>query len=456
MQDKVNSKLSYITESNLKPYIMDIENDINSTTRLKKKKLLILGANPETVPLIETAKKMGVYVLVTDYNPKAFAKPFADKSFNVDGMDVSGLVNLAQQEKIDGVLVGVADRLIVPYQKVCDALGLPCYGTKEQCEIFSDKYKFNQVCLKYDITPIPSKCINRDYHEEELNDLNYPVFVKPVDGNSGKGMSLCQDKSDLIDGIEKALHVSKSGKVLLEKYMDCDDIGIYFTFNDGEIYLSSIADRYTKKQKNNASRVCVAATYPSKYLELYLDQLHNKLCSMFKSLKIQNGVLLISAFVKDGKIYVYDPGFRLQGEAPNIHIEAANRFDQKSMLVEFAITGHMGLQTELQLNNDFRFKGKYHGTIWILVKEGEIAIIKGFTNTESDPDVIKIVQRLFIGDIITDKMIGTEAQVLCRIYITCESKNKLIDKINYYGKKIKVFDTKDNLISLSNYKFNFI
>ena len=38
---------------------------------MKKKKVLILGANPETVSLIKRAKEMGIYTIVTDNNPKA-------------------------------------------------------------------------------------------------------------------------------------------------------------------------------------------------------------------------------------------------------------------------------------------------------------------------------------------------------------------------------------------------
>lgn len=35
------------------------------TESLKGKKLLIMGANPETIPLIEYANKMGIKTLVT-------------------------------------------------------------------------------------------------------------------------------------------------------------------------------------------------------------------------------------------------------------------------------------------------------------------------------------------------------------------------------------------------------
>ena len=94
------------------------------------RKLLILGANPETIPLVQVANAMGIKTLVTSNRPDDAAKKYAWKSCDVDGMDVPGLIALAREEAVDGVLVGVADILVPAYCKVCDALNLHCYATQ--------------------------------------------------------------------------------------------------------------------------------------------------------------------------------------------------------------------------------------------------------------------------------------------------------------------------------------
>jgi biotin carboxylase len=408
---------------------------------LRGKKLLILGANPETAALVNTARELGVYTVVTDYDHHAYAKKFADKAYDVDGMDVPGLVALARAEGVDGVLVGVADRLIVPYQQVCEALGMPCYGTLEQCAIFTDKQKFNQRCLEYGIPPIPSFHLGRDFCEDDLERLRFPLFIKPVDGNSGKGMSICHDKNEVGTAIEKALAFSRSGRFLVERYMDCDDFFINFTFKDGEFWPSAIADRYTCREQGNVSRVCLGATYPSKHVDSYFDTLHDKFCRMFKDLDVQNGVLMVSAFVEDGLIHVYDPGFRLQGEAPNLHIEAVNGFDQKAMLIRHALTGSMGAE-DLNTMNDCRFRGKHAATIWYLAKEGRIGRIEGIAEAAADPSVFKVVQRLFEGDLVTRQMVGTEAQVVARLYMVCDTKEELVGKVKQLQDEVMAYDEK--------------
>ena len=403
--------------------------------------MLIMGANPETAVLVNTAREMGVYTVVTDYDHNAYAKRYADKACDVDGMDVPGLVALARAEGVDGVLVGVADRLIVPYQQVCEALGLPCYGTLEQCAIFTDKQKFNQRCLEYGIPPIPSFDLGREFCEIDLGRLRFPLFIKPVDGNSGKGMSICYDKGEVGTAIEKALAFSRSGRFLVECYMDCDDLFINFTFKDGEFWPSAIADRYTSREQGNVSRVCLGATYPSKYVDLYFDTLHEKFCRMFKDMDVQHGVFMVSAFVENSVIHVYDPGFRLQGEAPNLHIEAVNGFDQKAMLVQYALTGSMGAE-DLGAMNDCRFRGKHAATIWYLAKEGTIARIEGLEEVAADPAVFKVVQRLYEGDLVTRQMVGTEAQVVARLYMVCDTKEELVGKVKQLQDEVTAYNEK--------------
>jgi biotin carboxylase len=405
---------------------------------LLNKKLLVLGANTETIPLIKTAQSLGVYVYVTDFNTNAPAKKYADKALDIDGLDLDKLVEFCKTEKIDGVIVGVADRLIVPYFELCDKLGLPCYATKEQCDYFTNKHKFNELCSRYGIKIIPN--YNTEFTNNNLESIIYPVFVKPTDANSGKGMSICHNEDDLRLGVDKAKNFSKTKSFLIERFMQCDDIFIYYTFKDGEIFVSATADRYTTDKQGDVSRVCIEANYPSKYNDLYSNTLHPKMHRLFKDINVQNGIFMISAFVENNEFHLYDPGFRLQGEAPNIPIEAICGYDHKAMLVNFALTGSMG-EPDLNKKNDVNFHNQFATTFWLLAKEGTIGVIKGVKVIDNQQCVINVSQRLYVGDVVTKEMIGTESQVFARIYLNTKSKDELINVIDFLKKTITVLDS---------------
>ena len=390
------------------------------------KKLLILGANPETIRLINTAKSMGIYTIVTDPDPNAPAKKVADKGININGMDVDSLVKFCLEEKVDGVLVGVADRLIQSYQQVCEKLNLPCYGNQLSCDYLTNKGKFNELLPNHNLSGIPS---HKLYKNQSLPEVTFPVFIKPIDKNSGQGMSVAYNHDELNKGISKAFNSTNSEYILLEEYMDCDDVMLNFTIIEGKVLLSAMTDRYTCKIQKNVSKVCLGAKYQSKFLSLYMNNDYKNMCALLGALGVQNAIFTVSAFVKNDKFYYYDPGFRLQGEAPDLHIYNVTGFDQKKFLINNALN-----IKDIQTYNPFN---KFNATIWILLKSGIINKIEIF---KEDSSIFYVSQRFNSGDVITDEMIGTERQVAARIYITCDSEIELKNKIEEIQSKTKVLD----------------
>jgi biotin carboxylase len=413
------------------------------------KKILILGANPETIPLIETIKSIGIYTIVTDPDPNAPAKKVADNGINIDGMNVEKLVEFCKQEKVDGILVGVADRLIEPYQKVAKALNLPCYGNEYQCEVLTNKGKFNNLCKEYDILTIPSISLYKKDINVDLENITYPIFIKPIDRNSGKGMSIAYNKDELREGIKKAFNNTNSDYILLEKYMLCNDIFVSYTIADGEPILSAMADRYTCREQNKTSQVCLGAVYPSNLLDVYMHKEYPKMVKMLKGIGLKNAILTISAFIENDNFYYYDPGFRLQGEAPNLHMENINGFDQKRFLIDIALDNKINKDNISKAD----FQNNHAATVWILLKEGIINRIEGFNKIEKDPSIFYISKRLFEGDEISENMVGTESQVMARIYVCCKTKQELKNKISEIYNTIKIFDKNNNNQLINGFKY---
>lgn len=412
-------------------------------TQFEGKKLLILGANPETIPLVQIANRMGVKTIVTSNRKNDPAKAYAWKACDVDGLDVEGLVNLAKNEAVDGVLVGVADMLVAVYSKVCEKLGFPCYASKDVVDIFSNKDIFKETCEKYGVKGIPQYKLDLPFEQSDLNKIKYPVMVKPVDGYSGLGMTVVYSENELKPAVEKALNISRNKRFIVERFMTCEDVAVYYTFKDGNCSISCVFDRYTTNNQPGLSKVNMGSIYPSRHLDDYLRNMHPNAVKMFKEIGIKNGVLLMQAFYEDGEFYVYDPGFRLQGEAPHLLMKVVNGFDQRELLIKYALSGSEG-DINLKKQDDVCFRGKAAATLWVLLKEGQIKSIEGMSDISYDPRIIENVQRLYEEDIVEPSWIGTEKQVMTRLYFVCNNKKELHDTILEYENKIKVFDANGN------------
>ncbi|WP_350291616.1 carbamoyl-phosphate-synthetase [uncultured Croceitalea sp.] len=387
-----------------------------------QKKLIILGGNPETGVLVEVANSMGIHTIVIDPNPDAPAKKFAAKTYDIDGFDIDGIVAIARKENVNGVLVGVADILVKPYREICERLDLPCYANEKTIEAFCSKDGYKRYCSKYGVQDIPGIYLTQDNNVKKPENIEWPLMVKPVDSGGGVGMKICRDEEDYIATVKNVFKYSKKGVVLVEKYMDshCDDMAVYYTFKDGIPYLSATYDRYLTRLQGDSSPIAIGTVYPSKYTELFLKDVHPKLCEMFSGLEVTTGVLNIQFFVENNVFYSYDPGFRLQGEAPHIHLAHINGFDHREMLINYALSGTFG-EDDFSEKNDVMMNGKSACSVWVLLKDGKISSIEGLENIKSHENVNFIVERFKVGDTVQEEWVGTERQVIFRIYTAADS-----------------------------------
>lgn len=415
------------------------------------KKLLILGGNPETSALVQLANDMGIKTIVASYRANDDAKQYAWKAAMVDGFDVPGLIALAREEKVDGVLVGVADMLVPSYCKVCDALDLPCYATQQIVDVFAFKDVFKATCERYGIHGIPEYYLDANLNPADIAKIKFPVMIKPVDSSSGMGMTVVYNAEELPSAVEKALSVSSKKRFIVERYMDgVEDMGMYYTFKDGVCTASCIYDRYTTDEQPGLARVCLGGTYPSKHMTEYFSRMHNNALRLFKEIGIENGVLMLSGFYEDGEFYVYDTGFRLQGEAPHFIIKHIQGFDQREMLIRFALTGSEG-DFNLEEKDDTLLRGKTAATVWFLCRAGKIAKIEGLENLSEDKRVITIVQRFNEGEEIHQEWIGTEKQVFARLYLCTDTKEEMAEAITEYQNKIRILNENGENLLLAGF-----
>lgn len=417
---------------------------------LSKNKIIILGGNPETGALVDVANSLGFYTIVLDPYVNSPSKRNAAKKYEVDIKNLNTVDEIIQNEGVSGVLVGVADPLVPYYEKICRRNSFHCYANEKIIKVLTSKSNFAQTCIAYGIAVTPSYKI--DYSSESnFSQLAYPVVVKPVDAGAGVGISVCQNSSDLLLGIKHALNVSIRKELLIEKYMECDDMFAYYTFVDGVPYLSALADRYKTNKQGKFSSVCIAAEYPSRYINRFLNEIHPKLLAMFRDLEISNGVLLIQFFVDAENFYAYDPGFRLQGEAPHLYLKHINGFDQREMLIDFAMNGKMS-RIDFNNVNDFRFKNKLATTIWILLRPGRICSISGLNELRNHPNVVEILKRFDVGDIVSPEMVGTERQVFARIYTISESVDDSSQVVRFINENMSITDEFGENMILDRYE----
>ena len=358
------------------------------------KKLLILAGAGVHCKVVQAAKELGIYTIVTDnLNFKdAPAKQIADEALNYDIYDIEHIVAYWTTTKDDGVLGFCIDPTQRPAQEICERLNLPSFGTKEQVFALTDKNTFKKLCIKNSVDVIP------EYTEENIGNIEFPVLVKPVDSRGSRGIEVCNNVDELLKYLPIAKKESSNGKAIIEKYMgNNQELTITYIVKNGEPNLISIGDRYPGKKEDNLNRQNICVIQPSLYSELYLKNVHPNVIRMIKDLGIKNGPVFMQGFVDGETVRMFDPGIRFPGnEYERIFTKATGMNPMKS-IIKYAVGGEID-DYKGQLKDSFKLNNKIAIQYMINVGPGKIKKFSGFDEIAKLPQIVDIQQRHFVGD----------------------------------------------------------
>ena len=407
----------------------------------KRKKLFILGATSETCKLVQKAESMGIETYVADPYENALAKKYSSHPILVDCFNVDEICKIIIDEKIDGVLPGCADILVPVYEEVCRRLGKFCYVNKNLVETFNNKKGLKDILIKHGLSVI------NDYTKEDIEGGmfdSFPIFIKPVDNNSSKGMYIIHNKNEFASLYQKSLSFSRSKTVLIEEYKQCDDFFIGYFIEDGNVEVAFTGDRFVINQSGVGS-ITSGIIYPSRYQHLYFTKVHKKMLNIFKELNFKNGICAIQGFVENDKIMFYDPALRITGGQEYVLVDFFTGVDELKALITYALYGKMS-NNEIYKKCDCSFGGRFGCNLTFSVKPCTIGQIDGIDYAKNHSGVINITQEHKEGDIID--RIGTAQQNFARMHIFANNKEEMRDLIIDLQKNVVAYDTDGNNIML--------
>ncbi len=205
------------------------------------KKILILGTGSAQKDVIEYCKDNGFYVIATSNVAGYSAQMIADEFFQVDITDIDATKELARREKVDFVYSVGSDVAMPTIAKVSKDLGLPCFVEYETAKICNHKNLLRKTVSDKSVSGnIPFQIIENA--EEQIN-ISFPAMMKPSDSQGQRGVRCVNDAAEFREHFEETLGFSREKKVILEPYIDGDEISVNVFLQDGKMKFYLISDR---------------------------------------------------------------------------------------------------------------------------------------------------------------------------------------------------------------------
>ena len=209
------------------------------------KRLLIVGASVLQLPAIVKAKEIGLYVAVADFNLKAVGIPYADKFYEVSTIDEEGIYQAAKDFKADGIMTLATDMPMRSVAYATSKLGLVgiSYNTAIKA---TDK---GEMIKAFDAGGVEHPWYFIISSLKELRDIkehiSFPCISKPVDNAGSRGVVLIKNSDELDNAFVYSSSNGRTGKVIIEEYLQGNEVSVEIMAIDGIIHVLQITDKLT-------------------------------------------------------------------------------------------------------------------------------------------------------------------------------------------------------------------
>lgn len=217
------------------------------------KKMMILGASALQVPAIKKAKEMGYEVISVDYDPDAVGFALADVKLVVSTLDQEEVLRQARIYNPDVIITSTSDGPVRTAAYVNEKMGKQPDLAYEDSLCATIKSHMRDRLKEYNV-PIPQYFVveNKEEFVGAVQAIKGDMIVKPADNAGSRGVVLLKKDSagktspeDIISLYEYSKSNSRNGIVMVEEFMEGEEVSVESMTVNGETTIVTITDKLT-------------------------------------------------------------------------------------------------------------------------------------------------------------------------------------------------------------------
>lgn len=269
---------------------------------------MILGAGTYQVPLIRTARQMGLYTIVVSIPGDYQGFALADKIYELDTRDKEAILAAASKEQIRGICTSGTDVAVSTIGYVCEKMGLT--GIPQRAaSILTDKALMKEAFLKGGVSAAQGM---RVYSEQEAlaeaERLGYPVVIKRVDSSGSRGITVVEDAAHVAEAYRYAAERSSREYVVVETFLKGTEIGVDGFVQDGQLVFLAPHAKFVYKGKNTT--IPVGHAFPYHCSERVYEEIGRQMQAAVTASGADSCSVNADVFVDGEKVSIIEMGGR--------------------------------------------------------------------------------------------------------------------------------------------------
>ncbi|RPH33654.1 MAG: carbamoyl-phosphate synthase (glutamine-hydrolyzing) large subunit [Bacteroidales bacterium] len=231
------------------------ENDIVNDK--KDKSVIVLGSGAYrigssvefdwcTVSAVSEIRKMGYRSVMINYNPETVSTDYdiCDRLY-FDELTFERVLDIIEIEKPIGVIVSVGGQIPNNLAMRLHNAGVKILGTTpENIDRAEDRQKFSEMLDRLEIDQPRWKQLSTfEEVEKFVDEVGYPVLIRPSYVLSGSAMNVVSNHDELRDYLQLATNVSKNHPVVVSEFIEgAKEIEFDGVANNGEVIIDAISE----------------------------------------------------------------------------------------------------------------------------------------------------------------------------------------------------------------------
>ena len=298
---------------------------------IDKKKLLLAGGGYADIPLIRSAQELGYYVISSGNRPDELGHEVADEYRAADFSDPEAMLALAKDLEIDAICPCCNDFSAISSAFVAEQLGLPGHDSYETTRLIHHKDSYRKFAIENGIpTPRASGFDDIESALSRIDDLRFPLIVKPIDLTGGKGITKINAKHEAPAALEQAFAISRSGRVVIEEFIDGSRHGFSAFIVDGNVVFHFSDNEYYYLNQYLVSAASTPTTVPASAVQNLVDQSEK----ISRLLALETGIFHVQFILHNDEPVIVEICRRPPGDLYIKLVEHATGIDYPSWIVK--------------------------------------------------------------------------------------------------------------------------